>query len=344
MGPWRDLRLRLPATDESTLEAFRCQLRNSAQLVRASGLIVGGALPLAECWLINRATASTTTPVTELVTLGIITAIHLCLLAIVHSADRPLSAFLLEFDQLARQLEAQELRLQQELASQEQRFMQQIAGLEAQLEESRAVVDLTSEAAATFRTAIEQAYISLAVLQGWESQPPDNLERAFEQVLEPWISARDSVFWFRDEAALYNVAVYLGSPDGALEVTYRAHDPRLAPANRSWQAGQGHVGVCYSQGDKLFTADATTEEAQRYIGVGIAEREEDFTYYRSMVSAPIMIDNTPRGVFIVTSSVPGQMEEEIHPPVAELIASLLAHAMEQLQERLSWQTRTYSPR
>lgn len=180
----------------------------------------------------------------------------------------------------------------------------------------------------TFRLSLLSARIGAAAIEEMESQPPGSLEEVFAQIMEPWLNLRTEVFWFLEGDALYNFAVYLLNNEGNLQIVFRSCDSRIQRTDRTWAPGDGHVGMCFARGRTLFSPD--TSLVDDILDTG---RSSDVNYYRSMASSPIVVNGTKRGVFIVTSSVPNQLEKEVHTPIVELIATLLAAGLKHCWER-----------
>jgi hypothetical protein len=298
-------RFRLPDHTGDLHLALRRITKRIAGVYKWCLVISSVLFPIIEGLLINRITTLQFTPearipafVSEwhlLVAVGVSHVIGVLLLL---AGSNPLPQFMVEFDEQAHQIDE----------------------LQKQVEESE-------KFSSTFQAAMTAAKASLIVIRNLERVPRPELRETLTEVLQPWIIARETIFWFNEGKALYNFGVYLIAGNGKLEVRYRVHDDRLQAQNRSWPDGRGHIGVCYSQGRTLFSRDVTEETEQQYIADASAAREEDGNYYRTMVSTPIFVDNEKRGVFIVTSSVPNQMEKPVHVPIMELVAKLLEHAM-----------------
>jgi hypothetical protein len=293
----REMSYRLPEALESLLgrarnlgDELEKQLRASAGNERVLQLLVGALLPVLETVFSSKAMWWP---------FSAVAGIHLILLICVLRMAVPLPQFLLEFSALEEKLA--------ELAQQE---------------------EVASEFASTFSSALTAASVSIEAIRNLSRQEGVDLKTAFGKVLEPWIIDREAIFWFQEGGALYNIAVYLMSPSGDLELAFRSRDDRIIPQNRSWREGHGHVGVCYSQGRTLFSEDISDASAEELIGT---DRPEDKVYYRAVLSIPLWVKGEKRGVFIVTSSVAHQMERDVHIPIAQLAAKLLEHAIEQAE-------------
>ena len=92
--------------------------------------------------------------------------------------------------------------------------------------------------------------------------------------------------------------------------------------------GVGHVGLCFSRGETSFCNDMP---ASLSITNEASARPEDDTYYKSVIAEPIKIDNTVIGVFVITSNLSSQFNENIHVQCVRVIAQLLG---------LSWKIST----
>lgn len=304
----------LPSYQGGTKDEFRRQLRASGRILVTTQVVVGVIFPLIEAFLVNHITTVFTTPGPEgspprfpmmstglLILIGVV---HLVLLGVTVIAATPLPQFLVEFDEQAQTLETVQQRTdQQTLIS------------------------------STFRAATLTAQLSMTAVEECASQKDRPLEDVFRSILDPWIQVRSEVFWFTQGDAYYNFSVYLQGNAGTLQVVYKKRDDRLVTteavggkqqprASREWPVGHGHVGMCFARQRSLFSPDAAV--ADDLLDTG---RPEDREFYRSLVSTPIMVDGSARGVLIVTSSVPNQMEKEIHLPIVELIARLLGCAL-----------------
>jgi hypothetical protein len=257
--------------------------------------MVGVAFPIAEALLASKATSAGAGANLGWVFLAVVGVLHLSLFLLVISSDKPLSEFLVEFNDLTHALESARADCQ---ASQ-----------------------LTSD---TFQATADATMTSLAILNDYSSGLPTDLAGWLNDVLHPWVISRARIFWFSNTDDLYNFAVYRNEPDGILRKAWRSHDPRIAVTDREWSVGQGHVGVCFAQGHVLFSKDAASEDSVELVGTG---RPDDKKYYRSMFSVPIEVKGGRWGVFIVTSSRPEQLNKSVHQIVIQTLAQIIALAV-----------------
>jgi hypothetical protein len=183
----------------------------------------------------------------------------------------------------------------------------------------------------TFREAIVAVHASLLVIEKISHNAQGSLEEVFKEVLEPWLAMSREIFWFLDTDTRANFAVYLmrntGTDTGKLTKEFRYCDKRIPQTNRKWEPGRGHVGICFAQGKTIFSPDIAVAEVSELLGADnpqdIAKDREN---YRSLVSTPIMVNGSQKGVLVITSSKPDQFEKEIHQPIVEVIATLLAQS------------------
>ena len=142
-------------------------------------------------------------------------------------------------------------------------------------------------------------------------------------ILSPIINLREYTFNFK-LASYHNFAVYLISNEdgGILKLFYRSVDDRIERHDRSWKPGQGHVGICYANAQIMICMD--TLNSSELSGTLI---DSDRDYYRSMASTPIfkkLASKEVRGVFVVTSSLPDQFNQEVHDPLLSIISTILS--------------------
>jgi hypothetical protein len=285
-------------------DCLRKQLRGSSFMIKASYVFVGAIFPLAEALLVNAVSGTDRPAPSAVIALVVVGAIHVLLFLALLLVETPLPQLLVELDK-----QAEDLR-------------------RARVEE-----DIYRSDNAALASAVTATQYSLIELEDMRSDPELDSEKAFERVLFPWVEERTAVFGFVEGDALHNFAVYLESeskPD-LLEVAYRTHDDRLKPTNRSWEKGDGHVGTCFLRRQIIFFSDEETGGATEYAET-TQHREEDKDYYRSMMATPIVTaEGVTRGVFIVTSSTPGQFVRELHEPIIDVVGRLLAQALEPIE-------------
>ena len=135
-------------------------------------------------------------------------------------------------------------------------------------------------------------------------------ETEFQKLLLPIIIRRSEIFGYSSDE-LFNFAIYIWNSNGnCLDVKFRKCDDRIPVHNRSWQRGNGHVGICFAQGKMIFNKveakDSDLKEAFGYT-------DDDLQYYCGTVSAPIFSNKDPKepiGVLNITSSNGNQFKEE----------------------------------
>ena len=281
----------LPDSTREFVQALRNQLQSLTLVYKFLQIIVGAIFPVFEGFLASKASAEEPQPLVILLLIGI-SIIHIILLFLLVSTEKPLSQFLVEFD-----LQEQEL----EICQDERDFLESYTY--------------------TFRSAINASSLSLVGIEIISNQTSYETKAIFKAILDPWIQSRTDIFWFDDGDAMYNIAVYtFNSEEKLLEVSFRQCDDRIQPKNRKWAQGVGHVGLCYAKGENVFCEDITTALLTTNSEI---ERPEDKIYYKSVIAEPIKVENITKGVFIVTSSKPSQFDEDIHVPCVRVIAQLL---------------------
>lgn len=285
----------LPNSTREFVEAVREQLQSLTLVYKFLQIIVGAIFPIFEGFLASKASAEQPQALV-IVLLVAISLIHIVLLSLLVSTEKPLSQFLVEFDSQNKELEIRE--------------------------EEIYVLDSYSH---TFRTAVNASSLSLVGIEtittGITTEVEYKPEDIFKAILDPWIQSRTDIFWFDDGDAMYNIAVYLfNREEEILEVSFRQCDDRIQPKNRKWAQGVGHVGLCYAKGENVFCEDITTALLTTNSQI---KRPEDKIYYKSVIAEPIMVEEQKEGVFIVTSSKPNQFDEDIHVPCVRVIAQLL---------------------
>jgi len=153
----------------------------------------------------------------------------------------------------------------------------------------------------------------------------DEVKEIVTQVFKPLVEFRNELFWFGGESR-YNFTLYLFSEnDRLLKVFHRDVDGRIIRKDRAWEPGRGHVGLCFAQRKLLFSPDIL-QSAEL-----LSDMEEgDKLKYRSFISAPILqsysdIDKSSvRGVFVVTSSEPDQLDQQTHEIFIKSMTIILA--------------------
>lgn len=280
-----------PNSANEFIEALRQQLKGLTLVYKFLQIIVGAIFPVFEGFLASKASVEKP-PLLIIILLVVIPIIHIILLYLLVSTEKPLPQFLVEFDDQEKELKVRKKE-----------------------------IELLDSFLHTFRTALSSSSLSLVGIEAVINGQIQELETIFRDILDPWIQSRTDIFWFYNGNAMYNIAVYLFNiEEDALEVCFRQCDDRMVTKNRKWKTGTGHIGLCYAKGETVFCEDITialpTINSQ-------AERPEHKEYYKSIIAEPIKVKNQKKGVFVVTSSQPNQFDEDIHVPCVREIARLL---------------------
>jgi hypothetical protein len=140
----------------------------------------------------------------------------------------------------------------------------------------------------------------------------------------PIVSLREEVIGY--EGARHNIAVYLyHENEGVLRKFFRDAHEGINTQNRDITPPEGHIGYCYNAKKDVFSGDVL--EAASHL---MFEGEDESTPYRSIAVAPIFNLGTTsgtssvRGVFIITSDRPGQINREKHEEVVSVLARILS--------------------
>lgn len=295
--------LALPGVQKELTKRFRAQMRYQSLLVRVAQILVSAVLPLMEAVLVAQLSPSPFRHPMAWI-LVIVVVVHGVLVVLVMLADEPLPGFLVQFDALSKDLRAKKKH-----------------------------ADNAERAFVAYSAALSTAKANLIHLQATSFGKAD-LEDVVEMVMAPWVECRTEVFLFENGNALYNFGVYLlRDEDQLLHKFWRRNDDRIVAENRSWRIGDGHIGHCFMKNQPLFAKDAFGGD---YTEATAPDRETDKDYYRSMVAAPIKVDDTPVGVIIVTSSQPQQFIDTLHKPIVELIALMLGDALTEMERTGRW--------
>ena len=144
------------------------------------------------------------------------------------------------------------------------------------------------------------------------------------------LAEKQVLFSMGDEA--WNFAVYLYDPVEKLLKCSLCRRPlrqdELAP-HRSWQPGDGHVGIAWQRDEELVAADMRDPQIEPYFRAKREYKSDDGERYRSIASIPIRIANAqPLGVLVATSDHIGRFKpnssgnDSVEP--LRLLASTLA--------------------
>ena len=292
-------RFNLPDSENQFLDQLRTQLKTQGWIYKFLQVVVGAILPILEGIIVNKATDPENTAAIFYWILLLVTAIiHLFLLIALVSSDTPLPQFLIEFDDLKRDLEN----------ANESQFL---------LTESQAALE---EYYSSLLSAIISTRLSLIGIENILRENTNDLEEIFSKILDPWIQSRTEIFSFSDGNAKYNFAIYLTQDQNNLMLCFRECDTRIVRKDRSWTKGVGHVGKCFALGETSFSDNATLDSTTTSERIA---RPEDQSYYKSVIAEPIKVNQDIVGVFIITSSKENQFQKDIHIPCVRAITRLL---------------------
>lgn len=150
--------------------------------------------------------------------------------------------------------------------------------------------------------------------------------RWLDVLLSGTINLRSETFNFTEDAK-HNFAVYkYDEESNRLHKLYRVVDDRIDVENRSWEPGEGHIGLCYLWRETIISPDVTqsTELHRRMT-------DSDTQDYRSMAVTPIFSltqhpddEESVLGVFIATSSRPNQFSRERHESHLLILGHILS--------------------
>ena len=158
-------------------------------------------------------------------------------------------------------------------------------------------------------------------------------KRRLEAMLDVVVS--DKAVLFGMDSDRWNFAIYLPAPGGSLECIACRRPIRAeeeAP-HRSWQPGEGHVGIAFQTQREIVAGDTSEPEAQALFDAPDAlRRNDDRVRYRSIATIPIRLaGEQPLGILVATSDVAQRFrlhqreEDEARDPVEPLRA--LANAL-----------------
>jgi hypothetical protein len=281
-------------------QAFLKQLKGLTLVNKAAQIFVGGILPILEGIFVNLATGADAKVASlfwnTIILLGIL---HLALLVLILLFDQPLPQFIVEFDDLANELQSakQTLSLSENSGTQK---------------------DLAVD---TYAYCSFSAELSLLAINQYLHIPNVVKDQSFyDKIFDPWVSSRQQIFWFSSDDEYYNFALYFYDPtDKKLKVKWRKHGSKLTPRNREWNPGNGHLGVCFATDSTKFCDSVQVE----VMTSPKSRRPEDSTYYKSFLAEPLRLNNAPVAVLIVTSSKEKSFDENVHPIIIRLMARIL---------------------
>lgn len=276
---------------------------NRQQIVGAAHILSIAVFPLTETLLIRNAEglwASIGYWLIPLLTLILIAHVITGWLSFVSSRNE---SFYFEYVDLQRKLE----KVQEQSDVEKER--------REQLETSRAAVSFCLEALGEFITYCEsKRSISAGEVHKW-----------LKNLLLIPVKRRAKIFNYVTDSR-HNIAVYLYSDQSEkLEKFYREADSRIEQKNRPWRPGFGHIGLCFQRKKAIISPDIlkAPELSEDLVGA-------DDQVYRSIATVPIFsLESTSetadaKGVFIVTSDVPGQLTEARHQGLFLIFGRLLS--------------------
>ena len=167
---------------------------------------------------------------------------------------------------------------------------------------------------------------------------PAQVNSQVRKLMFPIIASRE-VIPFR--GARYNFAIYLyDDQSDVLKKFYRTHHPSIDVRNRDILPNQGHVGTCFSKEEDIFSPDTLNAPALMF------RDEDETTPYRSIGAAPISTitsstgTSKTRGVFIITSDEPGQIRQDQHQTLVNVVALILSLFFDEADQYIQ-RTQTY---
>jgi GAF domain-containing protein len=125
------------------------------------------------------------------------------------------------------------------------------------------------------------------------------------------VVAADRAILFGMESDRYNFAIYIYEPAAqrldcvACRRPFRAEEEAV---HRSWEPGEGHVGLAFQIKREIVARDTSDPAAQALFDAPAAKRrEDDRERYRSIASIPIRLaGEEPYGVLVATSDMEGR--------------------------------------
>ena len=137
--------------------------------------------------------------------------------------------------------------------------------------------------------------------------------RFAKSILSIFVERRLSLFGIGDE--FWNFGVYFFDEQANRLVCIackREAKEEEDKHHRSWEPGNGHVGLAFSRASEIIFADATVPELRPVLEAqGENKRDDDARRYVSLASIPISSDGTkPLGVLIATSNKAGRFKSD----------------------------------
>ena len=158
-----------------------------------------------------------------------------------------------------------------------------------------------------------------------------DLQDIIVNVMRPLDLFRAKLFLYSGEAR-YNFAFYRYDADSKeLYPYHRIVDSRISTRGRHWKPRKGHIGLCFTKGEVLYSPDVTKspELAQDH-------EEGDAENYRSFISVPVFrsvrgFENENargsdyvEGVLVVTSSELEQFDKRAHSNFLKMISMIIS--------------------
>ena len=289
--------MHLPTLSNTLKDRLRKDLRAYGMIAKVVQLMVGVIFGFTEGILVNMATAAKGNEQERLYfILAVVVVIHLILFGLTLFSTTPLPQFLVEFDETAQKLQ-----------------------------KADAQVNVYASFTEIYNAATIATQLCLSAIESRRLAPRNKLDFVLDEVMASWVESRTEVFRFQDGDALYNFAIYeYLDQEKTLKCVWRSQDNRLRIRNRSWEPGNGHVGVCFQRGKTIFSDDASAAGDDNPITTG---DPDDKKQYKSMLSTPIHVDGNKKGILVVTSSKPHQFDKELHSRIIEVIAILVGQAI-----------------
>ena len=132
-------------------------------------------------------------------------------------------------------------------------------------------------------------------------------------ILSVFVERRLSLFGIGDEYWNFGVYFFDESQKRLVCIACRRETKEEEDRpHRSWEPGNGHVGLAFSRASEIIFADATVPELRPVLEAqGDNKRDDDAERYVSLASIPISTDGTkPLGVLIATSNKAGRFKSD----------------------------------
>jgi hypothetical protein len=130
-------------------------------------------------------------------------------------------------------------------------------------------------------------------------------------------SLRTQLFGFAENDR-YNMALFARDPRNVYRAVARRSHAAIRRHDREWALGDGQVGTAAAMDEPLVTPDLTLSSMRT---TDPALREQDETYYRSVVSVPLLVQGGKADlVFIVSTDRRGHFRAKRQPEVLTAVA------------------------